>query len=312
MFFSVHALSLLIFGSSLSAWAAINRHFPDSQAITQGEMSAREYAAYIEHLDALSTDDRQAQAYVDTHKGHSFFDMFRLSARCPAPMVQHPSHGRDGSKYACNLAALSRPCVIYSIGSEGNFMFEEAVSQFGCEIHTFDCYHRPANPPAYLVYHPWCIDGHDHERDNHFTLPTIMNMLGHHRIDFLKMDIEGAEYQSLPKLEDLHPDRRPAQIAVEIHPWGHHRNVETLRRTITLMKSLARMNYRLLSREDNMPAPCCSEFVYGIPERLPGGVSPYPYALTTLSVSPPLQSKHLIKLDSSAKDNGLVDDLAEE
>lgn len=307
---SGQCLSLLILGLGSKVWAAINRHFPDSQAITQGEMSAREYAAYIDHLDVLSTDDRQAQAYVETHKGHSFFDLFRLSARCPAPMLQHPSHGRDGSKYACNLAALPKPCVIYSIGSEGNFMFEEAVSQFGCEIHTFDCYHNPVRPPAYLTYHPWCIDGHDH--DNHYTIPTIMNMLGHHHVDFLKMDIEGAEYPSLPKLEDLPPERRPAQIAVEIHPWGHQRSVETLRRTISLMRSLARMNYRLLSREDNMPAPCCSEFVYGIPERLPGGVSPYPYGLTKLSVASPPQPKNLNKLSSSAKGNGLPSDVAEE
>jgi FkbM family methyltransferase len=47
------------------------------------------------------------------------------------------------------------------------------------------------------------------------SLPTIMRELAHERIDVLKMDIEGFEYEVLQAM--LETSIRPAQIAVEFH-----------------------------------------------------------------------------------------------
>jgi hypothetical protein len=46
-------------------------------------------------------------------------------------------------------------------------------------------------------------------------LATIMAMLGHVRIDVLKMDVEGAEYMVLPDI--LRSGISPSQILVEFH-----------------------------------------------------------------------------------------------
>lgn len=45
------------------------------------------------------------------------------------------------------------------------------------------------------------------------SLPSIMQELGHERIDLLKLDIEGAEYEVLGSLGDL----RPRILCVELH-----------------------------------------------------------------------------------------------
>ena len=46
-------------------------------------------------------------------------------------------------------------------------------------------------------------------------LATIMDELGHDRIDILKMDIEGAEYDVIDDI--AHSSIRPQQILVEFH-----------------------------------------------------------------------------------------------
>ena len=47
---------------------------------------------------------------------------------------------------------------------------------------------------------------------------TIVEMLGHHEIDILKMDIEGAEYEVIDDLLD-EPIDRIQQILIEFHHW---------------------------------------------------------------------------------------------
>ena len=47
----------------------------------------------------------------------------------------------DGGKFVCGPDEYfrSRPCLIYSVGSNGDFSFEtDVIRKFGCEVHTFD------------------------------------------------------------------------------------------------------------------------------------------------------------------------------
>lgn len=252
--------------------------YPESQIVTAGEMTTKEYEAYIDFVKRIRSSEDAAHKYIQTHGGHSIFDLFRITMRCAEPMLQYPSSGQDGSKYACDLRSLPKPCVIYSFGSAENYIFEEAVRQFGCSIYTFDCFAAGQNAPSYITYYPWCVDGHNH--DNFYTIPTIMDKLGHKRVDYLKIDVEGAEYAALPAMISLPPERLPRQIAVEIHPSIHPsdqlQGVKRLWQTIDLLLSLHNMGYRLLSREDNLPYRCCSEFVFARPNSMPRP-TPFPY-----------------------------------
>jgi len=73
-------------------------------------------------------------------------------------------------------------------------------------------------------------------------LSTIMQELGHTRIDLLKMDIEGAEYEVI---DDIAVSGiRPRQILVEFHHRFPNVGIEKTRKAIDTLKS---MGYRLFS-----------------------------------------------------------------
>lgn len=241
-------------------------------------MESEERQHYFNFLRGLMGSDKLADDYRNSHLDHHYFDMFQLTFQCPAPVNRYPGGNIDGGKYACNLDYMPKPCLVYSIGSEGNYFFEEEMVKFGCEVHTFDCFgDYGTNAPLGVTFHKWCAGGED--QSPYYTIPTMMKMLGHDRIDFLKMDIESAEYQALPTLESLPKSKRPVQIACEIHQNGNGmwtggglRQREHLRQTVNLMLQMESFGYRLMTREDNMVSPCCSEFVHVIPEYLWGPI----------------------------------------
>ena len=139
--------------------------------------------------------------------------------------------GGDGGKWVCHprvfLANVER-CVIYSLGSSGDFSFEFQVSQIapGCEIHTFDpmeLAHAPSLPPN-IHFHKYAIvpqreiDEMDTQKEGIMSLQQAMKRLGHKQLTVLKMDIEGGEFSK--GFFDDHKDsiwRRIGQLMIEIH-----------------------------------------------------------------------------------------------
>ena len=75
-----------------------------------------------------------------------------------------------------------------------------------------------------------------------YSLSSISTRLGHDRIDVLKMDIEGAEYEVLEGL--LNSQILPKQLLVEFH----HRFVEDgLQRTYDIIDRLRNAGYRIFA-----------------------------------------------------------------
>ncbi|MDX1509174.1 MAG: FkbM family methyltransferase, partial [Woeseiaceae bacterium] len=75
-----------------------------------------------------------------------------------------------------------------------------------------------------------------------YTVATIAEKLGHSRIDILKLDIEGAEYDVLDGL--LQSDVRPTQLLVEFH----HRFFENgLQRTADIIERLRDAGYKIMA-----------------------------------------------------------------
>lgn len=148
---------------------------------------------------------------------------------------------------------LDSSSVVYSLGVGDNFDFDtHLVSTFGLELHAFDP--TPASIallsrsdlPGGFHHHPWAVaaadgplvlyprrpgdgqvgssmltvSGADGAREEAievagYTLSTIVRRLGHERVDLLKVDIEGSEYEVVASLIDS--DLRPRQILVEFH-----------------------------------------------------------------------------------------------
>jgi hypothetical protein len=125
----------------------------------------------------------------------------------------------DGPKWLCDPYKLKSPsghCVVYSIGSNNDFYFEQAiVERIGshCEVHTFDHTSEPGGPQP-QNFHRWGLAAQDSADGKLKTLATIVKTLGHKRVDVFKIDCELCEWKTFHQwFEHL----QPTQVLVELH-----------------------------------------------------------------------------------------------
>jgi hypothetical protein len=186
----------------------------------------------------------------------------------------------DGGKWISGLANLRAPCVVYSLGSDGDLSFEEAVTRASpCEVHTLDCTLTSEKTPRILPervhFHALCLGDDDAPGARFRSLRSIMAQLGHSQIDLLKVDIEGFEYRVVEALfrnfmvlgDDM---QLPHQLLLEQHAvtylspdvlkWGGGPGLTSGDMAI-LWLNLIEMGYVLVHREDQAPCPTCTELV---------------------------------------------------
>jgi len=156
----------------------------------------------------------------------------------------------DGGKWVCDphrIRAYSEArrtqggngCLVYSIGSAGNFEFETGLQkafrvgddayQNSCEVHVFDIEDFSGETPEGLFFHNWGLEsstdprtaqGDQRQAENEPVFKsfqeTVAN-LGHQGrvIDIFKIDCEGCEWRIYQDLIEAQVDIR--QILVEVH-----------------------------------------------------------------------------------------------
>jgi hypothetical protein len=103
----------------------------------------------------------------------------------------------DGGKWLCGLERLEAPCTIFSLGSHGDFSFEELmVTRTPCVVHTFDC---TVNAPSRvgtsgrIHFHKVCVGAEDRDTEigSYRRLETIMKDVGLDSIQLLKVSRNG-------------------------------------------------------------------------------------------------------------------------
>lgn len=100
-----------------------------------------------------------------------------------------------------------RQCVVYSFGIAEEWSFDLTMASMGCEVHAFDpTVSRPSMKVAdNLYFHaiglgPAVVSGIQigHNKNaSTWTLESAMTQLGHNFVDLVKIDIEGAEWDTL-------------------------------------------------------------------------------------------------------------------
>ena len=181
----------------------------------------------------------------------SRWERFTRRAHCLRREIDVPRQVL-GSHYGSHCVAtegLGPDAVVYSFGVGEDISFDlEMIERWGVTVHAFDPTPRvreflaAQQPPAAFRMHYWGLAASDGERtfrppenDAHIShtllerpatdgrsiqvpfrrLATVMRELGHPRVDVLKMDIEGAEYEVI---DDLIASRvEVAQVLVEFH-----------------------------------------------------------------------------------------------
>lgn len=125
----------------------------------------------------------------------------------------------DDPMWVCDPHRLVKKpdCLIYSVGSEGNYEWEDGLLQLlgtnnHCEIHVFDPgdYDRPGDQVLWNIqYHKWGLkSSYDQDYNEYlaasagrgkgpkmYTFQEIVEELGHgdRKIDILKMNCEKCE-----------------------------------------------------------------------------------------------------------------------
>lgn len=182
-------------------------------------------------------------------------------------------HGSNYGSFAIRGGSLSPDSVVYSAGVGEDVTFDlSLIRTYGATIHAFDPTPRSidwvssqALPPQYH-FHPWAIGDKDGTIDifppadpahvSHRAIPagdgrqplrvtarrlsSIARELGHSRVDLLKMDVEGFEYDILADLVRSGPS--VDQIVVEFH---HHFDEIPVSRTTETLENLHRAGYRV-------------------------------------------------------------------
>jgi len=168
----------------------------------------------------------------------------------------------EGGKWVCDPHKLSErsrgrtPCLVYVVGNNGTFDFEEAVHDTispTCEIHIFDAHnwthYGNTAPPVYAHYHVATVG----ERPGGTPLPELVRQLGHNdrRIDIIKIDCEGCEWHTFRGWLDVDVDIK--QILVEVHGKGL---ATPGRNAYDFFYFLFSQGYVIFSKEPNLQDAC--------------------------------------------------------
>lgn len=201
----------------------------------------------------------------------------------PRTLLSRPQAVMLGSEYGGYIVDESRlgpDSVVYSvgIGEDASFDFS-LIERCGTTVHAFDptprsiAWVEAQSGPQQFFFHPWGVAGYDGVA--RFTPPvdpthvshtvlsreaasgppievevrrlrTVMRELGHERLDVLKMDIEGAEYEVI---EDLLASAIPVdQLLLEFH---HHLPGVALERTEAAIDALEAAGYRIFGMRES-------------------------------------------------------------
>lgn len=193
----------------------------------------------------------------------------------PEVQVPHVRLGSDyGGWVVCASSDLGPGSIVYSVGVGEDISFDLAlIEKFGCEVIAFDptpksiAWLKEQRLPDRLQFYPWGLAGTNGyasfqaPRDSRhvsyslvndrqdivnngqsavkcevYRLSTIMNKLGHEKLDLLKMDIEGAEYEVIADIKD--DSRKPLQLLVEFHHGMYGIAAEKTRFALAQLKRL--------------------------------------------------------------------------
>lgn len=165
----------------------------------------------------------------------------------------------DGGKWICDPHRIPKEsCLVYSIGSNGKFQFEEEVLERvskSCEVHTFDIakqnrgksFAEEAEKRG-VYFHHWGIGAREETGPHLKTFKDIMVALHHEQktVDVMKIDCEKCEYKQfrewLQDWEELGMTVR--QVMLEIHN-------SDLPGVVDLFKAFQNYGYVMFHKEAN-------------------------------------------------------------
>lgn len=189
--------------------------------------------------------------------------------------------GANSGAWTIYAKGINSQSIIYSFGVGTNIDFDLClISETGATVHAFDPtpvsidWIRQQSIPPQFIFHNYGIAAYNGElkfypprrktsshyapirrykktsRDGHimgkvYRLSTIMEKLSHHKIDLLKIDIEGGEYEVIPDI--VSSNITIDQIEIEFH---HSYATVPIRKTLNAIAQLRNRGYEIFHISD--------------------------------------------------------------
>lgn len=196
-------------------------------------------------------------------------------------LLEYDLLGNYAASFAVLKDSLNKDSIVYSFGVGTDISFDlELIKKYNLNVYAFDPTPKSIewirvnnSSPEHLTFHAWGISDRDKiekfyppVNDSHvsfsidniqhsdkeyiegqvYQLETIMKKLEHSKVDLLKMDIEGKEYDVLENI--LESEINISQIVVEFH----HRFFENGEyKTRNIIKKLSQSNYKIFYISEN-------------------------------------------------------------
>jgi hypothetical protein len=169
----------------------------------------------------------------------------------------------DGGKWVCDPYRLDdpQPCLVYSVGSNGDVSFEDAVKkEIGshCEIHVFDMKdYSEAVHSVGAIFHQWGIsdkNSTDKGGRKWKSLKETVQELGHvgRTVDIFKIDCEGCEWLTFPTFFDAGVELRQIQIELHSKSQNSKSNFMPLPESFDFFEAMYRNGYVIFHKEVNI------------------------------------------------------------
>jgi len=189
-------------------------------------------------------------------------------------VVPVTTFGNEGTAWTLIPELLNENSVVYSFGVGDDISFDLClINHADLQIFAFDPTPKSIdwvstqNLPKQFTFYPVGLANfngkakfHPPKNPNHIsatmlereetedsaykvevkTLKTIMQELGHRKIDLLKMDVEGTEYDVIDDMENA--GIMPSQVLIEFH---HRFKNVGIDKTVSAVNTLRRMGYKV-------------------------------------------------------------------
>ena len=167
----------------------------------------------------------------------------------------------DGGKWICNPVHIRNfeKCTVYSLGINNEPSFEEGFANFTnqkCLIRSFDKNNQNAKTLDRIknsngVFMKALISSKVDQSKGIYNFASLMEIYEDKKIDILKIDIEGFEYEIIDELKST----PMCQILIEVHG-------RQPKKTYEFLKSISEGGYYLFSYEINGAHPDLSEYSF--------------------------------------------------
>lgn len=202
--------------------------------------------------DSMVVQQQLGHRPLESHENYAIFEPYM---DCPPgrELLRYGDDG-DGGKMLCNISGLPPNCTVFSLGSNNQYDFEQAVlAATVCTIHTFDCTVDGHSIHERHLFHKLCLGDPQHH-PGYITLNDALRVAGVDEVSLLKMDIEGFEFDVVSHWTEA--AMLPSQLSMEVHRENRaHGRFMSATDLAFFFLHLSNLGYGIVSKENNPLGP---------------------------------------------------------